>query len=320
MSLSASGSLRRGFASLRANWGLVWLRWLVSLVLWVLTVGSFVLPMVALGFEPAYALRLLLDGSMPPVDQIQQALERVSPALIGALIGALAFWTLGFFVYCWWLAGSYGVLIAAERQAGAGTRDRRLFKTFSPRNFAGWAGRYMWRYFWLLNLFAFFATPLLVLTLVWLLLLGFGGERWGLSAALGIGCGGALPLAFFAVVLLLGMWLATADAAREGSGPWTATRNGLRVLGRRLGATSLLALLIVFLLGCELAAVLVQSLVLESMTPNESWERMLLAVAFQAVFWLAAAVVGVLFNAAAVALVQSEVRSESMAPVRSEAA
>ena len=65
----------------------------------------------------------------------------------------------------------------------------------------------------------------------------------GGAAALGIGCGGALPLGFLALVAGLWLHLAQADLARDGSGVRAASRRGLAVLGRRLGAVTALFLL-----------------------------------------------------------------------------
>jgi hypothetical protein len=321
MHLSAFASLGRGLASLRANWGLVWLQWLQVLLLWALTIGGLLLPLSVLGFDLATSLAFLVEGEPPPLTgELERQLENVTPALLAALVGACAVWTLGFFVYCWFQAGTYGVLIAADRQAAPGARDRRLFRTFSHRDFAGWAGRYLWRYFWLVNLFVLFATPVLVLALLWLVLLGVGVERWGMSAAVGFGCGGALPLGFLVVVLTLGMWLAMADAAREGSGVWTATRHGLRVLGRRLGASTLLAVLVGAMMGLELATVLLLGFVIERVTPEGTAAQVAAVLGLNAGHWLVAAVVGVFTSAAAVALVQAELRAEPPAALRGKAA
>jgi hypothetical protein len=309
--LSALGSLRRGFASLSANRGLVWLGWLQGLVLWALTVGGLLLPLAALGLGLGESLAFLIEGEAPPFTQdFDHRLERAVPALIAATLAMLAVWTLAFFVYCWFQAGTYGVLIAADRQAPPGARDRELFATFSRRNFAGWAGRYLWRYFWLLNIYLLLATPLLVLAMVWLVAIAFGAERWGMPAAVGIGCGGALPLGFLAAVLALGMWLSMADAAREGSGPMIALRTGLRVLGRRLGASTLLAVLLAGVLGLQVGGVLALSLAIEALTGERTFERLAAILTLNAGQWLVAAVVGVLWSAAAVALVQAELRAE----------
>jgi hypothetical protein len=321
MKLSALGCLRRGFASLRANWGLVWVQWLEAALLWVLGMAGAALLLAGLGFDLATTYALLIEGEPPAWGgELERGLAEFSPALLGGLVGAVALWTLALFVYCWFAAGTYGVLIAADRQAAAGARDRRLFRTFSARDFAGWAGRYLWRYFALLNLFALLATPLLVLTMLWLLLLGFGTERWGYGAALGIGCGGALPLAFLALVLAVGMWLAMADAAREGSGVWTATGNGLRVLGRRLGAATFLTVVIAFLGMVQVAVVLVLTFGIERGTAGGTLARAGAILALSAGQWLVAGVLGVLVGAAAVALVQAEVRAAPAAPPRSAAA
>ncbi len=309
--LSALGSLRRGFASLRANRGLVWLQWLQAAALWALTVGGLLLPLAALGLGPWESYAFLVEGEPPPFSHdLDRRIQGAAPALVAATVALLAVWTLAFFVYCWFQAGTYGVLIAADRQAPPGASDRRLFATFSGRDFAGWAGRYLWRYFGLVNLYLLLATPLLVLSLVWLVAVAIGAERWGIPAAAGIGCGGALPIGFLAAVLVLGMWLSMADAAREGSGAWTALRNGLRVLGRRLGASTLLALLLAAAVGVQVAVVLAATFAIEALTPARTLERLAAVLTLNLAQWLVAAVVGVLWSAAAVALVQAELRAE----------
>src|SRR5205823_6544581 len=88
------------------------------------------------------------------------------------------------------------------------------------------------------------ALPLAAAVLVWLISLGVGGEVWGKPAVLGIALGGLLPLGF--LFLVAGLWshVAQADLAREGSGALAATRRGLTVLGRRLGAVTVLVFLV----------------------------------------------------------------------------
>jgi hypothetical protein len=320
--VSAFGCLRRGFASLRANWGLVWVQWLQAVLVWLLFVAGAFLLLSTLGLDLAASYAFLIEGETPALTrQLERHLESFSPALLGAAVGALALWTFAFFVYCWFQAGTYGVLIAAERQAAPGPpRDRRFFRTFSARDFAGWAGRYLWRYFWLLNLFALLSTPVLVLAAIWLVLLGVAAESAGAPAAIGLGCGGALPLGFLCAVLALGLWLAMADAAREGSGVGRAARHGLRVLGRRLGASSLLAFLAVVFVGMQATTVFALSLVLQAATDERTVTRMAAVLSLHAAEWLVSSVVTVFLGAAAVALVQGEVRREPPGETRKAAA
>jgi hypothetical protein len=311
--LSAAASLRRGAASLRANFGLVWLNALGLLLLSLLTAAGVLLPMLALGFDLRAAYDVLVESDFAPlVQELPSRLEALTPAVAGALLGALALWTLAFLVYCWFLAGTYGVLIAADRQAPPGPpRGRLAFRTFSGRDFAGWAGRYVWRYFWVLNVLLFLATPLLVALAVWVVLTAYGAQRWGVAAGVGFGCGGALPVGFLFLLFLVWTWGAMADAAREGSGVWAAIRHGLRVVGRRPGACFLLALLFMLITLLEAGVVLLPaSLAIQALTEARSAARAGALLSLNAVQWLANAVISTLFAAAYVALVQSELRAE----------
>ncbi|HSS76826.1 MAG TPA: hypothetical protein VLV54_08770, partial [Thermoanaerobaculia bacterium] len=146
----------------------------------------------------------------------------------------------------WFQAGAYGVLASAERQALPGRRrPRLLFRTFSLRDFSGWGALHLGRFFRQLVFFWALALPLGVAVLVWLVSLGVGGEVWGGPAVLGIAGGGLLPLGF--LFLITGLWshVAQADLAREGSGALAAAWRGLKVLGRRLGAVTILVVLFV---------------------------------------------------------------------------
>jgi len=236
--LSALGCLRRGWTNLAANWELVLLSWLAFFLVIALLALGIVLPLLILGAN------LAGRGAAAQVEDLARRAASLSPALLLALLALLAVWTLSLLLHCFVQAGAYGVLTAADRQALPGSRrSRDFFRAFSLRDFAGWGALYVWRFFGTLLLFWGLALPLGLAALLWLIFTVAGGGRWGGPAALGIGCGGALPLGF--LVLATGFWfqLAQADLARQGSGVRTAWRRGLAVLGRRLGAVTLLFLL-----------------------------------------------------------------------------
>jgi hypothetical protein len=246
MALPAIECVRRGALSLRANWELVVVQWLATLALVALVLLGLVPPLLAVGVGSLGALASGARDWWRWLPDLAGRLEVVAVPLLAALVGTLAVWLLAFLIHCWVQAGTYGVLVAADRQAPAGPGgDWRWFRTWSGRDFAGWAGRYLWRFFWFLNLYAALASLLLLLFVLLMAGAVAGGQRWGWPAALGIGCGGTLPLLFLGVVLGLWMSLAQADLAREGSGVALATRRGLRVLGRRLGGVLLVWLLFV---------------------------------------------------------------------------
>jgi len=242
MRLSAADCLRRGWTNLAANWELVLLQWLQSLLVVVLLALGVSLPVVTLGADALFSGR----SAARLVDVVTARLGRLSPAVALAVVAMLAVGLLSVLVHSWFQAGAYGVLASAERQALPGRRrPRLLFRTFSLRDFSGWGALYLGRFFRLLVFFWALALPLGVAVLVWLVSLGVGGELWGGPAALGIAGGGLLPLGF--LFLITGLWshVAQADLAREGSGALAAARRGLTVLGRRLGAVTILVVLFV---------------------------------------------------------------------------
>lgn len=238
MRLSALDCLRRGWANLSANWELVLLGWIGSLLTLALLALGLVLPLTILGVD--------LWGSGRR--EIGEALRRVAdsaPSLPLALIALLAVWLLTLLFHCFVQAGSYGVLAAADRQALPGPgRHKLLFRTFNLRDFMGWGGLYVWRFFRMLFLYWILILMMGLTLLTWVIFLFVSGAKWGGGAALGLGCGGVLPLAFLALVLGLWFNVAQADLAWETSRVRTASRRGLSILGHRLGAV--LALFIVF--------------------------------------------------------------------------
>jgi hypothetical protein len=244
MPLAAIDCVRRGTASLRANWELVLAQWLATLIVVTLTLAGIVPVLAALGLLDFSTLPSTLPDVEGWLRDLGARLGEVGPTLVAALAGTLTIWTLAFLAHCFFQGGIYGVLAAAERQAPGGVpRDHRLFRTFSWRDLFGWGGRNLWRFFWLYNLFgAIFLLIVLGGALLAVMAVA-AGDRWGGAAAVGIGCGGALPLFFAAVVLGLWLVLAQADLGQEDSGVGIAARRGWRVLTRRLGAVLLICLL-----------------------------------------------------------------------------
>jgi hypothetical protein len=240
MRLSAADCLRRGWTNLSANWELVVIQWLGSFLVLVLLAFGLVLPLVILGID------VLVDSliSKRLIEDVLRRLADFRPGLSMALVAMMAVWLLTLLLHCFFQAGAFGVLASGDRQALPGPRrNRLLFRTFSLRDFCGWGGLYVWRFLGVRVLFCGLIGALGGAVLFWLIFMALGGGTWGGSAAFGIGCGGALPLAFLALVLGLWFQVAQADLAREGSGVRTASRRGLHVLGRRLGAVAILFIL-----------------------------------------------------------------------------
>jgi hypothetical protein len=262
MTLSAVDCLHRGLVNLRANWELVLVQLLQSVTVGVLTVVGFVPPLAALGLTEANFFAASAAEWPNLLESLSEFTARGVDAwmlLLASLLVSFAIWLLACFVYCFFQGGIYGVLVAGDRQASSGKRRHwQWFRTFNTGDLRGWSVRYIWRYFWLLNLFLVLATLWMTLFAGLLLAAIAAGGRWGPQAALGIGCGGSLPAVFGLVVL--GLWanLAQAEVAHLDSGVWSAMRNSLRVLGRRFGAVvvlSLLAMVVALTIGVFFAVV-----------------------------------------------------------------
>jgi hypothetical protein len=257
MRLKTMDCLRRGLASTGANWELVLIQWLHGCALTVLVVLGSALPLVALGYDVATTSWDDLDQARS--DLLLRAQGRLL-VLAAALLGMLLLWLAAVLLHAYVQAGTYGVLHAADRQAlpGAVRGGLRPFRTFAWRGFFGWAGRYGGRFFSFANLAGLFLLVWTLAVPLWMSATLGGAARWGEGGAVGIGCGGALPLGFALLVLVLWYLVAQADLAREDSRVLTAARVGLEVLGARLGTVVLLLVLFV----CPFALLVALGLVL----------------------------------------------------------
>jgi hypothetical protein len=307
MRLSAADCLRRGWTNLSANWELVLLQWLEWLLLTVLTALGIFLPLLIVGAN------LLGEGSgARQAEALARRLADLSPALLLALVAMLAVWLASLLLHCYFQAGAYGVLASADRQALPGARrSREFFRTFSLRDFLGWGGLYMWRFFGVLLLFGVLTFLLGGAVLLWLLFLGVGGAQWGSPAALGIGCGGALPMGFLALVLGLWVHLAQADLARDGSSVRAASRRGIAVLGRRLGTVIALFLLTLAVALAFAAVFLPLMAAADSLLSGAPLMRALVRFLLFLLQSLPNTLLAMVLAGALVALVRSETPSES---------
>ncbi len=245
MRRTAIDCLRRGTLSTRANWGLILLAVLQNLLLLVLLVGSLLPFLLVVGgfgalrghFETPQAIGSWLEGLGALAGERLPALGLAALASLVVGFAAVALWG-------WFQGGIVGTLVAADRQAHPEAQNRPgasgWFKTFSGRDFAGWGGRYMWRFFWFFHLYVTCALLLILFAALLALGAGFGYRSWGAGAALGIGCGGALPFAFLILVFALWYLAAMPAVVVEGGRVLSGAAAGLRVVGRRLGASLLL--------------------------------------------------------------------------------
>jgi len=310
MKRSAFDCLQRGFLSLRANSGLVWMGVLQSFLFTALFVLSLVPPVLVVGgssllsedlSDPAVLEQWLLDLGA-------QVAARL-PALALGLVASLLIGLLAVIVWAWFQGGIMGVLLAAEHQAHPEAGHRaggwQWFRTFSLRELAGWGARNLWPFFWFFHVMI---TAWLGLSLVFVLLVGGAGaafDRWGGGAAFGFGCGGTIPLLFLGWVLAAWSLVAQpAVALRGGAGRGSAL--GFQIIGRRLGASSLV-LFLVLLASVVLALIVTMGQVTSDLfLPSSGWIHLGVYVLSTVAQWLVGSVLTVLALATYTALVAAE--------------
>lgn len=244
-SREVTACLSVGWQSLRTHRRLVALLWLETFAVVLLTVAGLALPLAVVDFEPVRVLasadlQLIQEWLLWLAEDAQWSdLVPRSPALVAALGGLTVLWTAALFVYCWFQAGLYGVLVEETSKSDTGALELRRF--------AEHGRRHLWRFFGLLHLFVLYLTGVMFLWLwvVWLAV--WGWAAWGDLALLSIGCGGMVPVGFFGATLSLWFLLARADVTRPESGVRQAQSRAWAVLRRRPGAVAVLGLLFLVL-------------------------------------------------------------------------
>jgi hypothetical protein len=239
--LTAIDCVSRGAATLRANWRLlIGVRLVRNLILLALLATSLILPALALGLDLFVGLPNLddlknLDGGLEWFSDLADRLIW-TPKLAAALLAMVALWLLAGYVYCFFQAGTYGVLAAADREAPGA-------RVFQWADFNRWGNAGLGRYFALANLYGVFLGIALGFALLGTGAVASAAATWGTLAALGVGCVGLFPI--FLLFLVSGLWyeIACADLAREESSVRSATRRAVKILRRRLGAVALLLVL-----------------------------------------------------------------------------
>lgn len=241
---SAVDCLRRAGLSLRANWPLVLLSLLQSLVVGLLFVASLVPIFLVLGGMALIERDWNLASFEEWVAGLGALLVEQIAAVSFAVVASTVIGLLAVLAWGWFQGGIFGTLVAAERQALPDAQRRaggsQWFRTYGWPEFSGWGALYAWRYFWFFHLSL---TVGLVLMLVGVLIAFgtvLGYQAWGGGAAYGIGCGASLP--FFFALVVYAVWSVTSQPflARPGSRVTSAAGAGLRIIGRRPGAVLLI--------------------------------------------------------------------------------
>lgn len=314
MKRSALACFQRGFLSARANTGVIWMTVLQNVLVTLLFFLSLVPPFLVLGGMALFSTDWSAPVDLGRIDAWMTDL----PARLGANLGALALGVVGSLVigmlvvvvWAWFQAGIVGVLLTGERQAHPEAQLRaggwRWFKTFSVTDFSGWGGRHLWRFFWFFHLMI---TAWMLVALVAVLLmagLGVAWQSWGGGAAFGLGCGGSIPLAFLFWVLMAWSVLAQPAVALPESGAVRGSVLGFQILGRRLGAASLL-LLVMLVLSVLVGLVLGMGRMVFDVLFAERWGLRMAVLGVSTVAqWLLASAINVWALAAYASLVVSD--------------
>ncbi len=302
MRLSATDSIQHGLLNLRANWQLVLVQVLQTLIVTLISILGLLPVVFALGFT--FLRSVVTDWSSGGATRILERIPEAWAPLLAAFVAATLIWTLAFILYCYFQGGIFGTLAAGEHRAEGS--EWQSYRAFSKRRFFESAEGLTWPIFWLMNLFACLAfVPIAGLAVLMAVLFRLGGE--GSEALLvGLGCLGFLVLAVFMVLLSVWMQLALAELANGTRGAATAAKAALVVAGRRLPAVALLFLLLIVTAMIVTIALTPISMVLEMATRG----RIGLFLSGQALVtlaqWSLSGLVTVAWSATLVALVAGE--------------
>lgn len=319
--LPAIDALARGISNLRANAELV----IVQLVAMLFMAASFAIPVVLFLRRAGVAPTVLLSDDPQKIQEAFAALDLDPAALVGALgIGLLVLFVGGtvlFLFYCWAQAGTLAVLSAGDAQAPS---QRGLpvdvFRTFSWRAFASWSFRYVWRLFWLNNLYLVLLSLALLLFVLPFAFVGTDSlEEGNFGPTCLLACGLAIPLVFLFFVLWIALQVSAAVLVVDDAGVGRAFRRGMTLTGRRLGGLLLLVLLLVsasFLVG---GAMLLLKLGVGLAFAEPSALRFGLSAGLEILNFLLSTTLALIFGSALIALVRGESRHDA-APARPPAA
>lgn len=317
MRLSAIDALQHGLLNLRANWQLIFVQALQSLLVMVIGVVGLVPIFMVLGFT-FMRETLATVGSGGEAELLERVLGAGVPLIVAFLITTLI-WTIAFVVYCYMQGGMLGVLAGGERKARREGVRWLNFRDFSTRGFLVYAEGLTWPIFWLINVFLLLATVVLLFFAVaaaglLTLMIGDGfasGNGFGSFGELGagvllLGCFGIVLVMVFTIFFSVWMQVGLAELAIGTRGVLAATRAALATVGRRLPG---LALLLLLLMVASIAMAMViapVSLVMEAAL-EDRMTTYLVGRAFLTLFqWLGAGIVSLGWAGTVIALVLGE--------------
>lgn len=324
MRRSATHCIQRGWLNLRANWQLVPLSLLGSLLVLALAIASVVPPILVLGGWELVAEAREVFGSASGGDPTRAeawmaaVLDRAVSSGAPLLLSLVASTVIGLALAAVWAffqGGTAGVLVAGDRQAppaaASQTGGWRWFRTYSFRDFSGWGGHLLWRFFSFFHLALLVPLVLVALWALVVLLLSLGAQEAVVTTA---GCLGLVlsVLVLVGAFLVFAIWavLAQPALALEGATVGGAARFAFALLFRRPWAVLAIVVLIfgpAVLLGVTLA---ISQILIETLSGSTT----LVSSVFWLVQQLVSALLGALFVAMATALVVGESRTRDETP------
>lgn len=308
--LGALEALGRGISNVRGNPELVAVGVGGSLAVLALVVLALIPWLGADAGDLASLLRVVSgQGGIGDLPALASQSWSIVADLWGFVLALSVALTIGSVVYCWYFGGTLGVLHAGDAQAPpGGGRSGELYRTWSTRLFAAEAGRLVWRVLWFYSLWLLAVLGVLTLFAGGFALAAFVGATAGGVAGLAVGCGAALPLLFALFAVLGAMSLGQVELVPANATVRSASRDGWRVLGRRLGAV---ITLFVLLFATAIALGLVEGGVGLAIAAGLAGRPALATAAQVALFGvqlLLSTLLNLVFAAAFVALARSERR------------
>ena len=136
--------------------------------------------------------------------------------------------------------------------------------------------------------------------------MAIAAQSWGGVGAVGVGCGGMLPLFFLLLVAGLWTWAAQAELANADATVRVASKRALRLVGRRAGG-----LLLILLLGMAASMALSMvflplSMAISLVFRDSLFGGLVLRGLLMVVQWGASGVIQIALAASMVALARSE--------------
>ena len=310
--LPAVDALARGISNLRANAELV----IVQLVAMLFMAASFAVPVVIFLQRAGVAPTVLFSEDPQKIQDAFAAIDLDPATLLGAfgvgLVVLLVGGTVLFVFYCWAQAGTLAVLSAGDAQAPVARHAPvDVFRTFSWRAFLSWSFRYVWRLFWLNNLYLVLLSLALLLFVVPFLFVGDSLEGGDFGPTCLLACGLAIPLVFLFFVLWIALQVSAAVMVIDDAGIGRAFRRGFSLTGRRLGGLLLLVLLLVVASMATGGVILLLKLGVGLAFSEPSALRFGLSAGLEILNFLLSTTFALIFSSALIALVRGESRHDA---------